>query len=62
MTDPKYLFVGSHAGTLANGLTVAPGDPVPANAVDPDDPHDKHLLDDGQLIEPVQEKKEARTR
>lgn len=59
--NKKYLYVGDHAGTLAGGQTVAPGDPVPAGAVDPDDPHDKHLLDDGLLIEPAQEKKEAKS-
>jgi hypothetical protein len=52
----KYLFVGDHADTLGGGRPVAPGDPVPASAVDPK----KHPLDTGALIEPVAEKKEAR--
>jgi hypothetical protein len=57
----KYLFVGDHADTLGGGRPVAPGDPVPASAVDPKThPHDQHLLDTGALIEPVAEKKEAR--
>jgi hypothetical protein len=58
--NTKYLYVGDHAGVLAGGLSVAPGDNVPATAVDTDEPHDKHLLDDGLLIEPAQVKKEAK--
>lgn len=70
MTDPKYLYVGPHADTVSGGATardegkggvpVAPGDPVSAAIVDPNDPHDRHLIEDGLLIEPVQEKKEAK--
>jgi hypothetical protein len=59
--NKKYLYVGDHAGILSGGLAVAPGDPVPAGSVDTSDPHDQHLLDDGLLIEPAQEKKEAKS-
>jgi hypothetical protein len=52
----KYLFVGYHADTLASGRPVAPGDAVPAGAVDPKDPHDRALLDEGRLIEPAPQK------
>lgn len=48
----KYLFIGEHAETLASGRRVAPGDELPADAVDPDDPVDGRLLDEGALIAP----------
>lgn len=54
----KYLFVGDHAETLAGGLRVAPGDEVPAAAVDPD--NDKRLLDEGKLIDTAAEKAEKK--
>lgn len=60
MSD-KYLYVGDHADTLDAGRPVAPGDPVPASAVNPKSSHDKQLLDEGALIEPAQEKKEAKS-
>lgn len=60
MSDKKYLFVGEHAETLASGQPVAPGEPVPAAAVDPEDPHDQHLLEQGVLIEVAEARREAR--
>jgi hypothetical protein len=59
VSDKTYLYVGDHADTLGGGRHVAPGDRVPASAVDPDDPHDKHLLDDELLLHPAEAKKEA---
>lgn len=47
----KYLYAGDHAGPLASGAQFAPGDEVPAAAVDLEDPHDQHLLDEGVLID-----------
>jgi hypothetical protein len=46
----EYLFVGEHADTLASGRHVAPGDSVPADAVDTDDQHDCNLVDEGRLV------------
>jgi hypothetical protein len=46
----EYLFVGEHADTLASGRHVAPGDSVPADAVDLDDQHDCNLVDEGRLV------------
>lgn len=47
----KYLFVGDHADNLGSGRRVAPGDDLPASAVDPDNPVDQRLLDEGVLVE-----------
>lgn len=55
----KYLYAGDHAGPLASGAQYAPGDEVPAAAVNLDDPHDQRLLDEGVLID-TQPAKQAR--
>lgn len=47
----KYLFLGDHADNLGSGRRVAPGDDVPASAVDTDHPVDQRLLAEGQLVE-----------
>lgn len=47
----QYLFVGEHADTLASGRRVAPGDELPASAVDTTDPDDQRLLADGTLVD-----------
>lgn len=52
------LFVGDHAETLAGGLRIAPGDEIPASAVDADG--DKRLLDELLLIEPAAQTPAAR--
>lgn len=44
---PEYRFIGTHADQLASGRHVAPGDKVPASAVNDDDP----LIEAGVLIE-----------
>jgi hypothetical protein len=50
VTDPsQYLFAGDHPEPLASGRTLLPGDTVPADAVNPDDAHDRYLLDEGRL-------------
>lgn len=50
MTEPsQYLFIGDHAEPLASGRTLLPGDTLPAGAVNPEDPHDRYLLDEGRL-------------
>jgi hypothetical protein len=71
VTEKTYLYVGDHAETLSGGplgddadplsggRRVDPGDRVPAGAVDPNDPHDKQLLDDGLLLDTAKAKKEA---
>lgn len=46
----KYLFVGSHADSLASGRPVAPYEEIPPDAVDLDSVHDQALIDDGKLI------------
>lgn len=57
MTEPsQYLFVGDHAEPLASGRTLLPGDTVPAGAVDPEDAHDRYLLDEQRLRPLVPEK------
>lgn len=57
MTEPsQYLFVGDHAEPLASGRTLLPGEKVPASAVDPEDPHDRYLLDEQRLRPLVAEK------
>jgi hypothetical protein len=45
----RYLYVGEHADTLASGRPVAPGDRIPASALDEE--HDKRFLDEGLLID-----------
>jgi hypothetical protein len=50
MSD-KYLVVGDHADTLASGRPIAPGETLPASAVNPKDPNDQRLLDGGVLID-----------
>lgn len=57
MTDPtQYLFTGDHPEPLASGRTLLPGESVPASAVDPEDPHDRYLLDEQRLRPLVPEK------
>lgn len=51
MTDSKYLFVGDHPEVLASGQPIAPGESVPAGALDLDDAHDKRLLDEELFID-----------
>jgi hypothetical protein len=50
VTPDRYLAAG-HTSVLASGAPVAPGETLPAAAVDRDDPHDQHLLADGLLID-----------
>lgn len=47
----KYLVAGDHADTLASGRPIAPGDTVPASAVDLETANDQRLLHDGALID-----------
>ena len=46
-----YTVASRHPEDLASGRTVAPGEKVPANAVDPKDDHDKRLIDEGILVQ-----------
>lgn len=50
MSD-QFLVGGDHPSTLASGRPVAPGDTLPASAVDPASDVDKQLLADGLLID-----------
>lgn len=59
MSD-RLLYIGEHAETLASGRPVAPGDRIPASALDNDDPHDQRLLQDGVLIDDREIRQEAR--
>jgi hypothetical protein len=51
VSDPRYIAAGDHAFTVASGATFAPGDQIPAAAIDIKNDHDKHLLSDGQIID-----------
>lgn len=53
-----YVVNSDHAEVLASGRTVAPGETVPAGAVDAKDDHDRRLLDEGVLTEIPAAKKE----
>jgi hypothetical protein len=46
-----YRCVSTHPEDLASGRFVAPGDQVPQGAIDPKNPHDARLIDEGLLIE-----------
>lgn len=50
MSD-RYLVGGDHADNLASGGRIAPGDTLPASAVNPKHPHDQRLLAEGVLID-----------
>jgi hypothetical protein len=54
----RYLYVGEHSDTLSSGRPVAPGDRVPASALDED--ADRRFLDDGLLIDAKAEAEEAK--
>lgn len=52
----SYLYVGEHADTLASGRPVAPGETVPADALNLDEDAgapDQRFLTDRLLIEPL---------
>lgn len=54
-TNP-YLYVGDHDDALACGVRLSPGQPpVDASLVDPGDPHDQRMLEEGTLIETAPE-------
>lgn len=55
----RLMFVGDHADQTASGRPLEHGDIVPASAIDPKDPHDKRLLDDGALINLTEAREEA---
>lgn len=57
--NAQYLVAGSHPDTLASGRPIAPGDTVPAEAVDLKDPHDQALLDSGVLIDVDADREQA---
>lgn len=45
-------YIGArHGSVTANGTSVSPGEALPASAINPDDPHDQHLLEDGLIID-----------
>jgi hypothetical protein len=46
----RYLGA-QHGSVTANGTPVSPGQSLPASAIDPNDPHDQHLLEDGLIID-----------
>jgi hypothetical protein len=53
----RYLYVGEHSDTLCSGRPVAPGDRVPASALEE---ADQRFLDDGLLIDAKAEAEEAK--
>lgn len=53
MSDLVKLRGDWHAETLANGRTIAPGEPFDRADLDPTDVNDKRLLDEGLLIDAV---------
>lgn len=57
MSD-RYLGA-VHPSVTANGTPVAPGQPLPASAINPHDDHDRHLLHDGLVIDVKPPKKET---
>lgn len=46
----SYVFVGPHPDTLAGGTPLGLNQEVAAKLVDPSDPHDQRLIDEGWLI------------
>jgi hypothetical protein len=58
MTD-RLMFVGDHADRTAKGRPLDRGDVISASLIDPKDPQDKRLLDDGLLVNLTAEKKDA---
>jgi hypothetical protein len=54
----KFIVNSPHAVDLASGQVVAPGEKLPANAVNEKDPHDKRLLDEA-VLQPLGGKSEA---
>lgn len=51
MADEYVLSLNHpHPEDLASARTVAPGERVPADAVDPKNPHDWRLIEEGALI------------
>jgi hypothetical protein len=50
MSNARYLGA-VHPSVTANGTPVAPGEPVAATAIDPDNDHDRHLIEDGLIID-----------
>lgn len=49
MTD-TLLVALSHPDTLSSGRPIAPGDQIPADALDPEDLHDAQLIADGAFV------------
>jgi hypothetical protein len=49
VTPIRYRAAGDHPVDLASGATVVPGEV--AVGVDPKAAHDKHLIDEGRLVE-----------
>jgi hypothetical protein len=45
----SYTFAGPHPESLASGRPLALGD-TDISGVNPDDPHDKFLIDEGWLV------------
>lgn len=52
----RLLYVGDHADQTAANRPLEPGDIISASQVDPKNPHDKRLLDDGVLVNLTAEK------
>jgi hypothetical protein len=55
----RYLYVGDHADTLASGRPVAPGDRIPASALD-NDGADQRFLDEELLIDDREAREQAK--
>jgi hypothetical protein len=55
----RYLYVGDHADTLSSGRPVAPGDRIPASALDSDGA-DQRFLDDELLIDDREAREQAK--
>lgn len=47
-------YVGTHAGSLASGRPLAPGDFVEVSTEDLADPYNKAMVDEGILIDPTE--------
>lgn len=59
----RYLYVGDHADTLSSGRPVAPGDRIPASALNLDDETgapDQRFLDDELLIDDREAREQAK--
>lgn len=57
MAQSKHKCVSTHQEDIATGQTVWPGDVV---ALDPDDAHNKRLIDDSKFVAVPSTKKESK--